>query len=97
MDIKKMNFNPRLLPGILIFSALDVLLIIQLVLNYDFLVQYNEKCLLIICVTSFVLSLIGNLFIKNKYERILKRILIILYFLFFVLVLINCKFIYGVL
>lgn len=95
MDTKNDNCNPRLLPGIILFFFMDVLLIIQIVLHKDFLVKYNTKSLIIIASVSFVLSLIGNLFAKKKHEKIFGLILIFVFILFFALLFINCKVVYG--
>lgn len=69
MDSENKDCNPRLLPGILMFSFLDVLLIVQIILHKDFLVKYNAKCLIVIGPLSFVLSLIGNLFVKKNMKK----------------------------
>lgn len=97
MDIRNDSCNPRLIPGIILFFFMDVLLIVQIISHKDFLVKYNTKCLLIIGSVSFVLSLIGNLFAKKKYEKIFGLILIFVFILFFALLFVNCKVVYGVL
>jgi len=97
MNIRNDSCNPRLIPGIILFFFLDVLLIVQIISHTDYLVKYNAKCLIVIGPVSFVLSLIGNLFAKKKHEKILGLIFIFIYILFFVLLVINCKFVYGVL
>jgi hypothetical protein len=97
MNTENNNFNPKLIPGIIFFSLSDVLLIGQIVLHKDFLIKYNTKCVIIICLVSFVLSLIGKLFEKKKHEKKCLLVFISVFALFYVLLFINFKVVYGIL
>lgn len=97
MDSENNNFNPRLIPGITFFFLSDLLLIVQIILHKDFLIKYNTKCLIIICLLSFVLSLIGKLFEKKKHEKKCLLVFISVFTLFYLLIFINFKSVYGIL
>ncbi|MBP5575923.1 MAG: hypothetical protein J6X67_04070 [Treponema sp.] len=97
MNTENNNFNPRLIPGIIFFSLIDVLLIVQIVLHKDFLIKYNTKCVVIIGLVSFGLSLIGNLFGKKQHEKKFLLAFIFIFTLFYVLLFVNFKFVYEIL
>lgn len=97
MNTNNNSFNPKLIPGIIFFFLADVLLIVQIVLHKDFLIKYNTKCVIIICLVSFVLSLIGNLFEKKKHEKKCFLVFTFVFTLFYVLLFINFKVVYGIL
>lgn len=97
MNTNNNSFNPKLIPGIIFFFLADVLLIVQIVLHKDFLIKYNTKCIIIICLVSFVLSLIGNLFEKKKHEKKCFLVFTFVFTLFYVLLFINFKVVYGIL
>ncbi len=83
------DFNPRLIPGIMLFIIFDVLFVVQLVMRRDFFLKYYMEYLIGAGTASFVMSLIFNSIVKKKHEKMFGYVLAFVFILFFVLVVLN--------
>ena len=93
MDIKK----SKLLTGIVFFSLLDILFLIQILLKRDIFIRYMIISLITISLISLIIIPIFEKRIMQKKSRKMFAIIFSsLFILFFVLLFINCLYVYDV-